>query len=161
VRIIEFEDFVRGRSTALLRTAYLLVGDRGHAEDLLQEVLERAARRWDRIHVSPEAYVRKALVNAAMNRRRRLRVHEAALDDHDLAIADLTDRVDLRHALLQGLGQLPARQRAVLVCRYFDDLTEAQTAAVMGISIGTVKSTASRALDRLCGLVPTLSRSAL
>jgi RNA polymerase sigma-70 factor (sigma-E family) len=149
VSITDFELFVRGRSTALLRTAYLLVGDRGHAEDLLQEVLTRTARHWHRIEGSPEAYVRRALVNAAINGGKRRRLREVLLDRQDVPVPDVTDGIVLRDALLQGLRALPPRQRAVLVCRYFDDLSEADTAAALDITTGTVKSTASRALTSL------------
>lgn len=149
-----FEQFVRGRSTSLLRTAYLLTGDRGHAEDLLQGVLERTARRWSSIADSPDAYVRRALANAAVNRWRRHRPHEVELHDvHDRPGRDDIETVATRDALIRGLMALPTRQRAVLVLRYFDDLTEAETAAALGCSVGTVKSQASRGLDRLRLLV--------
>jgi RNA polymerase sigma-70 factor (sigma-E family) len=149
-----FDEFVRGRSTALLRTAYLLTGDRGHAEDLLQQVLERVARRWSSISDSPEAYVRRALANAAVNRRRRRRpVEVELLDRHDGVAASGPAAVDLRDQLVRGLLQLPSRQRAVLVLRFFEDLSEAETAATLGCSVGTVKSQASRGLDRLRALV--------
>ena len=150
----DFEEFVRGRSTALLRTAYLLTGDRGHAEDLLQGVLERTARRWSSIAESPEAYVRRALANAATNRWRRRRPVEVAWPpQHEPGGVDPAHAYVVRDALLRGLLTLPSRQRAVLVLRYFDDLTEAQTADALGCSIGTVKSQASRGLARLRGLV--------
>jgi RNA polymerase sigma-70 factor (sigma-E family) len=149
-----FEDFVRGRSTALLRTSYLLTGDRGAAEDLLQGVLERVARRWASIADSPEAYVRRALTNAAVNRWRRRRPAGVQLLDSDHpATEDVSDRVAVRDQLIRGLMALPARQRAVLVLRYFDDLTEAETADALGCAIGTVKSQASRGLERLRVLV--------
>jgi RNA polymerase sigma-70 factor (sigma-E family) len=144
----QFDDFVRGRSTALLRTAYLLTGDRGHAEDLLQGVLERVARRWSTISDSPEAYVRRALANAATNRWRRRHLPDLELyDTHP--VPDATQQVVVRDQLIRGLMVLPRRQRAVLVLRYFEDMTEAETADVLGCSVGTVKSHASRGLDRL------------
>ena len=149
-----FDDFVRGRSTALLRTAYLLTGDRGHAEDLLQQVLERVARRWSSIADSPEAYVRRALTNAAINRGRRRRpVEVELLDRHDVETAAGHSAIELRDQLLRGLMQLPPRQRAVLVLRFFEDLSEAETAVALGCSVGTVKSQASRGLERLRALV--------
>ena len=152
----DFEDYVRGRSTALLRTSYLLTGDRGAAEDLLQGVLERVARRWPSIADSPDAYVHRALSNAAVNRWRRRRPADLPLLDSDHpATPDATDVVAVRDALIRGLMALPARQRAVLVLRYFDDLTEAETADALGCSVGTVKSQASRGLDRLRALVDT------
>lgn len=147
----EFEDFVRGRAPALLRTACLLVGDRQSAEDLLQGVLERMYVKWPRIRELPEAYARRAMVNAATNSWRTRRRHpEAALHaEHGHAVGDLTRQVDLRDELVRALLQLPTRQRAVLVLRYFDDLPEREVAAAMDCSIGTVKSQASRGLARL------------
>jgi RNA polymerase sigma-70 factor (sigma-E family) len=147
----EFTEFVRGRSTALLRTAVLLAGgDRGHAEDLLQGVLERMYVRWDRISGAPEAYARRALVNAATNRwRGRRRRPELPLAEDRPAPADGPAAVDLRDALVRALLTLPPRQRAVLVLRYFDDMTEADVADLLDCSVGTVKSQASRGLARL------------
>ena len=153
----DFDCFVKGRSTALLRTAFLLVGDRGHAEDLLQDVLTKTARQWHRIDGPPEAYVRRALMNAAINGWRRRRLQETPLRaQHDNTAADLLSTIDLRDALLRGLRELAPQQRAVLVCRYFDDLSEADTAALLGCSVGTVKSNASRGLQRLRELAPHL-----
>jgi RNA polymerase sigma-70 factor (sigma-E family) len=148
-----FDDYVRGRSTALLRTAYLLTGDRGHAEDLLQSVLTKVARRWSSITESPDAYVRRALANAAQNRWRRRRVAEIQLDRDHAASEDAVAVVDLRDQLVRGLSRLPGRQRAVLVLRYFEDLSEQETAATLGCSVGTVKSQTSRGLARLRALV--------
>jgi RNA polymerase sigma-70 factor (sigma-E family) len=150
----DFEEFVRGRSTALLRTAYLLTGDRGHAEDLLQGVFERVARHWPGISESPESYVRRALANAATTRWRRRRPADVELvDGHHRAVADPTQRIAVRDQLVRALMTLPARQRAVLVLRYFDDLSEAETAHALGCSVGTVKSQSSRGLARLRDLV--------
>jgi RNA polymerase sigma-70 factor (sigma-E family) len=155
----EFTDFVRGRSTALLRTAVLLTGgDRGQAEDLLQGVLERMFVRWRRIRESPEAYARKSLVHAAVNRTRgRRRRPELPLLDPTAAAApgtDATTSVDERDRLMRALLTLPPRQRAVLVLRYFDDLSEADTALALDCSVGTVKSSASRGLARLREQLP-------
>jgi RNA polymerase sigma-70 factor (sigma-E family) len=150
----DFTEFVRGRSTGLLRTAVLLTGgDRGHAEDLLQGVLERMYVRWRRIRNSPDAYARKALVHAATNRwRGRLRRPELPLGDSGDHLAQSYDphaTVDLRDALVRALLTLPPRQRAVLVLRYLDDLSEADVADALSCSVGTVKSQTSRALARL------------
>lgn len=154
----DFTEFVRGRSTALLRTAVLLTGgDRGQAEDLLQGVLERMFVRWRRIRESPEAYARRALVHAAVNRSRtRRRRPEIPLLDPGAAVsaADATSSVDERDLLVRALLTLPPRQRAVLVLRYFDDLSEVDTAIALGCSVGTVKSAASRALARLRERLP-------
>jgi RNA polymerase sigma-70 factor (sigma-E family) len=150
----DFEEFVRGRSTALLRTAYLLTGNRSAAEDLLQGVLERVYRRWPSISDSPDAYVRRALANAATSRWRRKAPVEVTLTiAHDRAADDRPGLVDLRDQLARGLMSLPARQRAILVLRYFDDMSAAQTADALGCSVGTVKSQTSRGLARLRQLV--------
>ncbi|MFI7059631.1 SigE family RNA polymerase sigma factor [Kribbella sp. NPDC050124] len=146
----DFDEFVRGSSTRLLRTAVLLTGDRAAAEDLVQETYERVYVRWRRIHGAPEAYARKTLANLAANRwRSRGRKPETALIDHDVATPDGTEGFVVRDQLLSALQELPPRQRAVVVLRYYEDLTEAQTAEALGCSLGTVKSQASRALDRL------------
>lgn len=146
----EFDDFVRGRSPALLRTAFLLTGDRGHAEDLLQEVLGQMYARWRSIRISPEAYARKALVYRSINRWHRIRRMRWGPMPDDLPnrgdpVADLAARDEIERALML----LPARQRAVLVLRYLDDLSEADTAAALGCAVGTVKSHGARGLSRL------------
>lgn len=149
----DFDDFVRGSATRLLRTAVLLAGDRGAGEDLLQETYERIYVHWPRIRDgAPEAYARKTLTNLATNRwRTRLRrpLEVALADDHHQSEPDGSERHAVRHELLTALRALPPRQRASIVLRYFDDLTEVQTAELLGCSVGTVKSQTSRALDRL------------
>lgn len=148
----DFNAFVLARSNALLRTAHLLTGDRGHAEDVLQQALERLARHWRRIDGEPDAYVRRTLVNLATDRwrLRARRPQETGADGLERRpAADAHARVDDRLDLIAALRTLPPRQRAVLVLRYFDDLTEAETAHLIGCSVGTVKSTTSRALARL------------
>ena len=147
----EFEAFVAGSGQRLLRTAYLLVGDAGAAEDLVQTALERTARRWSRLDGEPEAYARTVLANLATDRWRALRVRpRETLGSHaEPSGADPADSVALRRTLIGALNELPRRQRAVLVLRFLDDLSEAQTAAALGISVGTVKSTTNRALTRL------------
>jgi RNA polymerase sigma-70 factor (sigma-E family) len=148
----EFDEFVRARSMALLRTAVLLTGgDRGHAEDLLQDVLERMYARWPRIE-GPEAYARRALVHASVNRwrarRRRPEVPFAA-PDAGASPGDAAATVDLRDALGRELLRLPPRQRAVLVLRYFDGLPDPEIADALGCAVGSVRSHASRGLARL------------
>lgn len=143
MRDAAFTEFVRDRSTPLLRTAVLLVGgDRGHAEDLLQGVLERMYVRWDRIDGPPEAYARRALAHAAVHRwRTRRRRPELPMLDPDpggVATCDGAAAVDLRDALVRALLTLPPRQRAVLVLRYFDDLPEEEIALALGCSVGTL-----------------------
>ena len=131
----DFTAFVAGSSRRLLRGAYLITGDLDEAQDLLQTALERAYRRWPAVRRSevPEAYVRRILVNLAMDRWRVRRVKTVALDE-DL-LPGLEDRevegVPARSALLACVRQLPVGQRAVLVLRYFNDLTEAETARVI------------------------------
>ncbi len=148
----EFDEFVRARSMALLRTAVLLTGgDRGHAEDLLQDVLARMYARWSRIE-GPEAYARRALVHAAVNRwRGRGRRPEVPLADPDPGASPGDDAaiVDLRDALGRELLHLPPRQRAVLVLRYLDDLPDEEIATALGCTVGSVRSHASRGLARL------------
>jgi RNA polymerase sigma-70 factor (sigma-E family) len=146
-----FDDFVRSRSTGLLRVAFLLTGDRHAAEDLLQEVLEQMYVRWRRIEGAPEAYARKALVNRATNRWRwRSRRPETPLGrEHETPSRDHGDDVAVREAVLDALRDLPPRQRAVVVLRYLEDLPVYEVAAALGCTEGTVKSNASRGLDRL------------
>jgi RNA polymerase sigma-70 factor (sigma-E family) len=152
-----FEEFVAGSSARLFTMARLLTGGhRAEAEDLLQGAYERAYRRWGRIsrRADPERYVRQILVNASADRWRRLRRHpETSLlvTGADPGTADTAAAVADRDLLLRGLASLPPRQRAVLVLRYFEDLSEAQTATMLGCSVGTVKSQAARGLARLRG----------
>ena len=151
---MSFEDFVRARSDSLLRTALLLTGQRrAEAEDLLQVALERAYRHWPRIcRDGPERYVRRILASASADRWRRLaRRPEQAMSAvrGGPVVADRSGQIADRDYLLRALAGLPPRQRAVLVLRYFDDLSEAETAAMLGCSLGTVKSQAARGLARL------------
>src|SRR5215472_5555672 len=152
---LTFEDFVRARSGSLLRTALLLAGqNRAEAEDLLQLALERAFRHWGRVSRTgaPERYVRTILANASADRwRRAARRAERPLlaVDQDPAVADRTAEVENRDYLMRALAQLPPRQRTVLVLRYFDDLSEIETARMLGCTVGTVKAHAARGLARL------------
>ncbi|CAM3979323.1 SigE family RNA polymerase sigma factor [Kibdelosporangium persicum] len=159
----DFEQFVAGRSAVLLRTAYLLcAGDRGAAEDLLQEVLERMYPKWKRIKGEPEAYARAALANASANRwrRRSRRVHETPLTDTTHTAVNGPEKEVLdRDEVVRALGGLPERMRAVLVLRFYDDLSEADTACALGCSVGTVKSQTSRGLTRLRELLDEHIRS--
>ncbi|WP_410809631.1 SigE family RNA polymerase sigma factor [Micromonospora sp. 067-2] len=146
-----FDDFVVTRSRRLLRTAFLLTGDWASAEDLLQTALARAWEAWRRIDGDPEPYVRRILVNAyASSWRRRWRGELPTADlPEAAAVADPQTSIDDRDRLWRALGRLPRRQRAVLVLRYFEDLSEAEISETLGCSVGTVKSQASRALARL------------
>jgi RNA polymerase sigma-70 factor (sigma-E family) len=157
-RRAEFERFVAESTEPLLRAAYLVVGDLAEAEDLVQECLIKVARRWPRVRTMdhPRAYARRVLINLALDgsgrrvrHRGELELVDALQDGHDEASARDLAAVDSRAELEQALAMLAPRQRAVLVLRYFEDLSEADTAAVLGCSLGTVKSTASRALVRL------------
>ena len=142
----DFEQFVLARRNALLRTAYLLTGDHHDAEDLVQTALIKVVPKWPRISDRPEPYVRQVLARESVNRRRGRRWREVTTDVvPETTQHDSTDRI----ALLEDLRRLSPRQRAVLVLRYFDDLTEADTAAALGISVGTVKSHVRDALTRL------------
>jgi RNA polymerase sigma-70 factor (sigma-E family) len=145
------EDFLAERGSALLGTAVLLAGSREAGEDLLQVALERLLRRWRRIDGDPEGYLRRTLYHLAVDRWRwRGRHPEVGLAaDVVHRGADPAAAVDLRDALGRALASLPVRQRAVLVLRYFEQLTEAEIAEALGCSSGAVKSSASRGLQRL------------
>lgn len=146
----DFGAFVAARATSLLRVAYLACGDATEAEDLLQTALERTYRSWDRVrHDNPEPYVRRVIINAAISRARR-RAILSIIPTHSPPERSVraTD-VDLRHVLMEALRALPPRQRAVVVLRYWEDLSETQTAEVLGCSVGTVKSQASKAMAKL------------
>src|SRR3954452_1099283 len=139
---VAFTAFVAARGTALARTAYLIVGDQHRAEDVLQTALAETYLRWHRLRRSDaaEAYVRKAIVtaNAAWWRRRASgETPREVLPDETLL--DHTNEVVERHTVLALLRQLSPRQRAVIVLRYFDDLSEAEVAATLGCSVGAVK----------------------
>ncbi|MCO1596838.1 SigE family RNA polymerase sigma factor [Micromonospora sp. RHAY321] len=132
------------------RTAYLLCGDWYLADDLVQEALAKAYSNWRKVQRadSPSAYVRRILINESRRGWRRVRnitVHA----DVDGTVADMSDEVVNRAELLQALQSLPARQRATVVLRFLEGLSERETAAVLGCSEGTVKSQTSRALIKL------------
>jgi RNA polymerase sigma-70 factor (sigma-E family) len=155
----DFEEFVAARSRSLFRTAYLLTGSRESAEDLLQSALERAYPRWRRIRRAeqPEAYVRRMIVNLANDgwrRRRGVREQELTAEHLDLGdrrapAPDPADRLASRDQLMRALRSLPFQMRAVLVLRYWEGLGEQESAEALGVSVGTVKSQASRGLGRL------------
>jgi RNA polymerase sigma-70 factor (sigma-E family) len=156
-----FEEFVATCSTRLMRSAYLLCGDRQLAEDLLQVTMMRTARRWAVACRAPEAYARRVLLNAARDhaRRRRRRVGEvlsdatAPIPGEPRAGADHADAVAGRDEVLEALAALPQRQREVIVLRFYGELSVAETAEAIGASDGTVMSYTSRALTRLRGLL--------
>ncbi|MGN0119450.1 MAG: SigE family RNA polymerase sigma factor [Streptomyces albidoflavus] len=159
-----FAAFVAARSPALHRTAYLLVGERGLAQDLLQEALTKTYVAWPRLRdpQRAEAYTRKAITTTAINWYRRrswsserpseeLPAPRGAHPGHD-------DDLAQQQWLWQALQQLPPRQRAALVCRFYDDLSEAETARVMGCARGTVKSQVSAGLARMRAVLADESR---
>jgi RNA polymerase sigma-70 factor (sigma-E family) len=150
-----FNDFVVARGPALTRTAYLLTHDHQLAEDLVQTALFKAAKAWDRIEGEPEPYVRRILYTENVSRWRRRRVIEAFQPSYD-APAVVGNDPDVHVALEQALAELTLRQRTVLVLRYYEDLTETETARALGIGVGTVKSTHRRALGRLRTVAPDL-----
>ena len=145
----EFDEFVLARSRPLLRTAFLLTRDWAAAEDLLQTSLTRAWVAWGRVQGDPLPYVRRVMVNSYTSAwRRRWRAEVPSGDLPEPAPASGSD-VEERDTVWTALGRLPRRQRAVLVLRYFEDLTEQQTAEALGVSVGTVKSQASKGLSKL------------
>lgn len=148
-----FAEFVAARGTSLLRLAHLACGSPHEAEDVLQTALERAYRHWSRLRAGsdPEPYVRRIIVNTAISRARRRAILSIIPTGTlpETAARNVTSGVELRQVLGAGLRALPPRQRAVLVLRFWEDLTEAQTAQALGCSVGTVKSQASKGLARL------------
>jgi RNA polymerase sigma-70 factor, ECF subfamily len=148
----EFRQYVAARSAALLRTATLLTGDRALAEDLVQTALARTYLSWARIRSreAVDAYARRVLVTTyATWWRRRWRGEVPAERLPDRPGADPYERVDEGVALRAALARLPRRMRAVVVLRYWDDLPEAEVADLLGCSVGTVASQASRGLAKL------------
>jgi RNA polymerase sigma-70 factor (sigma-E family) len=147
-----FAEFAQGRSTALFRVAYLMVGDHGLAEDLLQEALTKTYVAWPRLRdpSKAEAYTRKAITTTAISWWRRKAWHgEKPRDDVPELVAGTDHDPTERDWLWQELQALAPRQRAAIVLRYYEDLTEVQTAEALGVSVGTVKSQVSDGLKRL------------
>lgn len=151
-----FRAFVDARWPALVRFAWSLTGDRGHAEDVVQGVLERTWRRWARVRADgAEAYVRAAIVNDVISRSRRRRLREVVLPwtgerrDEPVRPGDVAEERALADAVRAELALLPPRMRAVVVLRFLEDRSEAETAALLRCSAGTVKSQTNRAMARL------------
>ena len=158
----DYDEFVRARTAALLRSAYLLTGDQHLAEDLVQSALARTHRAWRRLHRSgnAEAYTRRTMYNLQVSWWRRRRVAEVLpgdLPDRRATGYENSDGITLRLLLRDALSRLTAKQRAILVLRFFEDLSETQAAEQLGVSVGTVKSQTSKALARLRAQAPELS----
>lgn len=156
LRELDFEGFAATRWRRLVRTAYLLTGDHHEAEDVVQATFAKVYRNWSRISrlEEPDAYVRRALVNNNLSRHRRRRVRQLltpVLPDRANPAGGGHHDVEERSVLLQALAALPQRQRAVVVLRYWEDMSERQVADVLGCSPGNVKSQASRGLAKLRG----------
>lgn len=150
---VGFAGFVRAHTPALLRTAYLLTGNVQQAEELVQDTLVRLYPKWERVAgaAAPLAYVRRSLTNGYINQRRRAARREYAYEDvpermdtYD-AIGQLADRDEI----WAGLRELTQRQRAALVLRFFEDLSDEESAATLGCRVGTVRSLISRGLAQL------------
>jgi RNA polymerase sigma-70 factor (sigma-E family) len=146
-----FEEFVAWRGAALLRFAYVLSQDSGRAEDLVQDALVKVHRRWESVIAAdqPEAYVRRILVNEFLNWRRRRSSAEVAGAVPDVAVGDDLDRIAERDRMWRALAVLPPRQRAALVLRYYEDLSDAEIAAILDCAPGTVRSLTARGLAAL------------
>jgi RNA polymerase sigma-70 factor (sigma-E family) len=148
----DFREYVTERSRSLLRTAYLLTGNRADAEDLVQAALAKTYLAWDRIEDrrALDGYVRRAMVNTHISWWRRRRLEEYPTDEiPDQIVADHSGTSDLQDTLRRAVDRLPQRMRAAVVLRYFEDMTEAEVADALGVSLGTVKSTVSRAVAKL------------
>ena len=147
-----FREYVTSRSRSLLRTAYLLTGNRADAEDLVQSALAKTYLAWDRIEDrrALDGYVRRAMVNTHISWWRRRRVEEYPMDQiPDRAVVDHAGTSDLEDMIRRAVDRLPQRMRAAVLLRYFEDMTEAEVADALGVSLGTVKSTVSRAVAKL------------
>jgi RNA polymerase sigma-70 factor (sigma-E family) len=147
-----FRDYVAARTPSLLRTAYLLTGNLADAEDLVQAALAKTYMAWDRIEDrgALDGYVRRAMVNTHISWWRRRRLEEFPTDEiPDRAVADHAGHSDLQDSLRRAVDRLPQRMRAAVLLRFYEDMTEAEVADVLGVSLGTVKSTVSRAVAKL------------
>jgi RNA polymerase sigma-70 factor (sigma-E family) len=153
-----FTAWASARQHALFRTAYLLTADRSRAEDLVQTALIKVATRWPRLRDGdPDAYARTCMVRDNISTWRRRRRELLVADPPEQVVSDSSAHVDRRLAVASALATLSARQRTVLVLRYYMDLTEQQTADLLGLSVGTVKAHAHQALRRLRSAAPDLA----
>jgi RNA polymerase sigma-70 factor (sigma-E family) len=158
-----FEAFVKSRTPALLRAAYLLTGDQFLAEDLVQTALSRTHQSWGHLHdpANAEAYTRKVMYHLQVSWWRRRKVAESMTGDvpepRRIARPESSTAITMRLVLRRALQHLTPRQRAVLVLRFFEDHTEQEAADVLGVNIGTIKSTTARAIQRLKVVSPELA----
>jgi RNA polymerase sigma-70 factor (sigma-E family) len=162
--MVDFEELVTVRGTALLRFALMLCGDPDQAQNLVQSVLVKAYRQWARVAGAdhPEAYLKAMIVNEQLSWWRRRASREVPIPTHhDPVITDSADAYAERDAAWAMLGRLGKRQRAVLVLRYYEDLSDERIAAVLGCTASTVRSNASRALATLRATLPSLDTEAL
>jgi RNA polymerase sigma-70 factor (sigma-E family) len=149
---LAFREYVTSRNGSLLRMALLLTRNRADAEDLVQAALAKTFQAWDRIREpgAVDGYVRRAIVNTHISWWRRRRVEEYPTDEiPDQPVLDHAGDSELRDALRRAIERLPRRMRAAVVLRYYEDMSEAEIADVLGVSLGTVKSTVSRAVAKL------------
>jgi RNA polymerase sigma-70 factor (sigma-E family) len=162
--VSEFDAFVRSRSAALLRSAYLLTGDQHLAEDLVQSALARTHRSWGRLHDrgNAEAYTRRIMYHLQVSwwRRRKAESMPGELPEPRRGGGGLdhADQTTIRMTLRAALLKLSVKQRAVLVLRYFEDCSEAEAAELLGVTVGTVKSQTSKALAKLRVVAPELAQ---
>lgn len=149
---IAFGEYVRSRGASLLRAASVLTGNRADAEDLVQATLVKTYQSWDNVAdpAALDTYVRRVMVNTHISGWRRRRVDEYPTDElPDEATADLTGESDLQELVQRAVDRLPNRMRAAVMLRYYDDMSEPEVAAALGVSVGTVKSTVARAVAKL------------
>jgi RNA polymerase sigma-70 factor (sigma-E family) len=149
---VAFGEYVRSRGHVLLRAAQAMTGNRADAEDLVQATLFKAYQSWDRI-ADPgalDAFVRRVMVNTHISARRRRRVDEYPTDElPDSPVADQTGDADMRDVVQRALDRLPRQMRRAVMLRFYDDMTEPEVAAALGVTLGTVKSTVARAVAKL------------
>jgi RNA polymerase sigma-70 factor (sigma-E family) len=163
----DFDAFVRARTPALLRSAFLLTGDQHLAEDLVQNALIRTHRAWKRLHEegNPDAYTRKVMYHLQVAWWRRKRVPEALAEQMPEprrgAPPDEASATTLRLTMRAALLKLTVKQRAVLIMRFLEDRSEQETAYLLGVNVGTVKSQTAKALVRLRAVAPELTEIAL
>jgi RNA polymerase sigma-70 factor (sigma-E family) len=149
---VGFGEYVRSRGGALLRAAQALTGNRADAEDLVQATLVKTYQSWDNVAdpAALDTYVRRVMVNTHISGWRRRRVDEYPTDQvPDSVAADRTGDSDLQELVQRAVDRLPSRMRAAVMLRFFDDMSEPEVAAMLGVSVGTVKSTVARAVAKL------------